>query len=191
VLSFTKVNKKVAWLCGGILFIVGISAYYIAYLSFSNGEHSIIPQEAQVVKQETGSKITKNTELVQKILYLKCKDEEILRTKPTDNLVGLNSYQIQKIYQGWVFDKFDNNEVNMTLKVDSYCREHINNMFIGIHDGHVAVFYGKPDYKPIVKETTSIQINKLMPQDVEELEHGMIVQSNEELLRTLEGMQSR
>lgn len=191
MLSFTKLNKKYTFLCLGIFFIVGISAYYIAYLSFLDEDNLIIPQETEVVKQDAKIKITNNTELVQKIIYLKCNDEEVLRTKPTENLVGLNIYQTQKIYQGWTFDKFDNTEVDMTLKVDSYCREHTNNMFIGVKDGRVAVFYGKPDYKPIVKETTSIQVNKLMPRDVEELEHGMIVQSKEELLRTLEGMQSR
>jgi hypothetical protein len=64
-------------------------------------------------------------------------------------------------------------------------------MFIGIKDGYVAVFYGKPGPKAIVKEVTTIAVNKIMPQDVEELRRGMVVQSREELLRTLEGMQSR
>lgn len=190
MLPFAKLNKKYALLCTALLFIIGISVYYIGYLS-SSGENSILPQESEVVKQDGKIKITSNTDIVQKILYLKCNEEEILKTKPTENIIGLNIYQMQKMYQGWEFEKFDNNEAVMTLKVDNYCREHANNIFIGIKDGHVAVFYGKPGYKPIVKEITAIQVNKLMPQDVEELQKGMAVQSKEELLRTLEGMQSR
>ncbi|GMB02114.1 BofC C-terminal domain-containing protein [Pelosinus sp. IPA-1] len=191
MLSFKKFNKRYALLCASLLLAIGISVYYVSYLSFLDKDNLIIPQETEVSKQDSKIKINADTDIVQKITYLKCNDEEILQTKPTENLVGLNIYQLKKVYQGWEIDKFDTNEVNMTLKVDSYCREHANNVFIGVHDGHVAVFYGKPGYKPIVKETTSIQVNKLMPQDVEDLQHGMVVQSKEELLRTLEGMQSR
>lgn len=191
MLPFTQINKKYAVLCAGLLLAIGITAYYMVYSPFSDLENPAIPQETEVSKQDGKIKITNETNIVQKILYLKCNEEEILRTKPTENLVGLNIFQMQKIYQGWEFEKFDTNEAVMTLKVEGYCREHANNIFIGVKDEHVAVFYGKPGSKPILKEITSIQINKLMPQDVEELQRGMVVQSKEELLRTLEGMQSR
>jgi len=191
LLPYKRINKKFVLLTTGILLIVGMSAYYIAYLSFKGENKPLLPQETEVVKQEGKIKIVADTDLVQKILYLKCKDEEVLRTKPTEKLVGLTIYQLQNVYQGWVFDKFDTDEVHMTLKIDGYCREHANNMFIGIQDDRVAVFYGKPDSKRIVKEVTNIQVNKLMVQDVEELKQGLAVSSTEELLRTLEGMQSR
>jgi len=171
--------------------IVGMSAFYISNLSFTGENKSLLPQETEVVKQEGKIKITADTELIQKIIYLKCNDEEVLRIKPTEKLVGLTIYQLQNVYQGWVFDKFDRDEVRMTLKINGYCREHANNMFIGIQDGRVAVFYGKPESKRIVKEITNIQVNKLMVQDVEELQQGLAVSSTEELLSTLEGMQSR
>ncbi|SFL82140.1 BofC C-terminal domain-containing protein [Pelosinus propionicus] len=191
MLPFTKINKKYALLGVALLLVMGISAYYVLYRPFYGGENPIILQETEVAKQDSKIKITNNTEIVQKILYLKCNEEEVLKTKPTENLIGLTIYQMQKIYEGWDFEKFDTNEAVMTLKVDGYCREHANNIFIGIKDNHVAVFYGRPGYKPIVKEITAIQVNKLMPQDIEELQKGMVVQSKEELLRTLEGMQSR
>ena len=174
-----------------MLLIVGMSAYYLSNLSFLGKNKSLLPQETEVVKQESKIKITADTDLVQKIIYLKCDDEEVLRIKPTEKLVGLTVYQLQNVYQGWVFDKFNRDEVQMTLKIDGFCREHANNMFIGIQDGRVAVFYGKPNSKRIVKEITNIQVNKLMEQDVEELQQGLVVNSTEDLLRTLEGMQSR
>lgn len=191
MLPLKKINKKVALLTAGILLLVGMSAYYIVNLSFTGEDGSLLPGETEVIKPEGKIKIVATTDLVQKIVYLKCNDEEVLRTKPTEKLVGLTIYQLQNVYQGWVFDKFNTDEVHMTLKIDGYCREHANNMFIGIQGGRVAVFYGKPDAKPIVKEITNIQVNKLMAQDVEELQHGLVVSSTEELLRTLEGMQSR
>lgn len=191
MLLLKNINRKLALLATGLILIVGMSAYYIVYYSFLGEDGGHLSQEAEVVKQEGKIKVTANTELVQKILYLKCNDEEVLRTKPTEKLIGLTIYQLQKVYQGWVFDKFDKDEVDMTLRVDNYCREHANNMFIGIQDGSVAVFYGKPGSRPIIKEKTDISVNKFMAQDIEELRHGMVVQSKEELLRTLEGMQAR
>lgn len=191
MLPFTQINKKYAVLCAALLLAIGITAYYMVYSPLGGNENPAVPQETEVSKQDGKIKITNETDIVQKILYLKCNEEEVLRTKPTENLVGLNIYQMRKIYQGWEFEKFDTNEVVMALKVDGYCREHANNIFIGIKDGYVAVFYGKPGVKPILKEVTTIQTSKLMPQDVEELQHGIVVQSKEELLRTLEGMQSR
>ena len=191
LLSVKNMNRKLALLATGLILLVGMSAYYVVYYLFLGENSSQLPQETEVVKQEGKIKVTANTELVQKILYLKCNDEEVLRTKPSEKLIGLNIYQLQKVYQGWTFDKFDKDEVNMTLRVDNYCREHANNMFIGIQDGSVAVFYGKPGSKPIIKEKTDIPVNKFMAQDIEELRHGMVVQSKEELLRTLEGMQAR
>lgn len=191
MLPFKRINKKYVLFGAALLLIISASAYYMINRSFSGQENSIFSQETEVAKPDGKFKITNNTDIVQKTLYLRCNDEEVLKTKPAERLVGLNIYQMQKIYQGWDFETFDNNEAVMTLKVDSFCREHANNIFIGVKDDHVAVFYGRPGYKPIIKEVTSIEVSKLMPHDIEELQKGMIVQSKEELLRKLEGMQSR
>lgn len=190
MLPLFKCSKRQILTIAGVILAVGCATYYFIHYNHSDNK-PLIPQETEVTKQDSKIKINSNTDIVQKIVYLKCKDEEVMRSKPADNLVGLNFYQVQKVYQGWTIDKFDNLEVEMTLKVDSYCREHANNMFIGVKDGYVAVFYGKPGPKAIVKEVTKIAVNKLHPQDVDELKRGMIVQSREELLRTLEGMESR
>lgn len=188
--SFIK--KKLGFLVIFVVFVMSATAHHYLYQQpRMEGGRSAAPLEAEVAKQDSKIKITSNTDLVQKITYLKCNDEEVFRTKPASNLVGLNYQQLQKVYSGWAIDKFDLSEVEMTLKVDSYCREHANHMFLGIKDGYIAIYYGKPGPKAIVKEVTSIKVNKLMPQDVDELRRGLEVQSREDLLRTLEGMQSR
>ncbi len=148
-------------------------------------------KDAEVARQDQKIKITAATDFAQKIVYLKCGDEEIFRTKPADNLIGLNVAQIQKVYTGWTIDKFDSQEVAMHLKVDSYCREHANNTFIGVKDGFVAVFAGRPGPKAIVREVTRIPVQQLSDADLAELKQGLVVKSREELLRTLEGMQAQ
>jgi hypothetical protein len=177
-------------LIGGIILLLSGIGYYVFQVN-EEGKLLVPPQESEVVKQDGKIKISANTDIIQKITYTKCNEEEVFKTKPPDNLVGLNFNQVQKIYTGWAIEKFDTKEVEMSLKVDSLCREHANNMFIGIKDGNVAVFYGVPGPKAIVKEVTKIPITALMPQDVQELQQGLVVQSKEELLRTLEGMQAR
>jgi len=171
------------------MFAVGlVVAYHVGGLLIQDSPGS--PHAAEVVK-DNKIKITANTDIVQKIVYLKCGDEEVYRFKPADNLIGLNMNQVQQIYTSWSIDKFDTQEVEMSMKVDSYCREHANNLFLGVKDGFIAVFYGKPGPKAIVKEVTKIPIKHLSPEDLAEISQGLVVQSREELLRTLEGLQSR
>lgn len=190
VKGFSKPVYLRSVVIGGLILLLSGIGYYVFQLN-DGGSLLVPPQESEVVKQDGKIKISANTDIVQKITYTKCNEQEIFKTKPPDNLVGLNFSQVQKIYNGWSIDKFDTKEVEMSLKVDSLCREHANNMFIGIKEDKVTVFYGVPGPKAIVKEVTKIPITALMPQDVEELRQGLVVQSKEELLRTLEGMQAR
>ncbi len=188
MLPFPKIAKKRFWLASAVALLLGLAAYFAGFLSWSDG---LRPPPSEVARQDSRIKIGADTELVQKIVYLKCGDEEIFRSKPADNLIGLNLNQVQKVYTGWTIDKFDPREVEMSLAVGSYCREHANNMFIGLKDGFVAVFSGKPGPRAIIREVTRIPASDLSPEDQEELRHGLVVQSREEVLRTLEGMQSR
>lgn len=193
MLSFKnkKFGKKQALLAGSIFAVVCLLAYYLVYSPGSQDRYPLLPQETQVTKQDNKVKISANTNITQRIIYLKCNEEEVITTKPAEHIIGLNYQEIQEIYAGWTIDKFDKLEVEMTLKVDSFCREHANNMFLSIKDGYVAVYYGKPGAKAILKEVTNISVSHIMPQDIEELKRGLAVQSREELLRTLEGMQAR
>jgi hypothetical protein len=188
--KFSKFIMAKPVIIGGLILLLSGIGYFT--LQANREAKLLIPeQQTEAVKQDGKIKLSADTDVVQKIVYTKCMDEEVFRTKPQDSLIGLNFNQVQKIYSGWTIEKFDTKEVEMTLKVDSLCREHANNMFIGVKDGHVAVFYGVPGPKALVKEVTKIPINSLMPQDVLELRQGLVVGSKEELLRTLEGMQAR
>lgn len=193
MLPFPPKLKRRVLLAAGIIFVTAAAAVFAVYggglLSWPAKERPA--RDAEVAKQDPKVKVTATTDFAQKISYLKCGDEEVFRTKPADNLIGLNLAQVQKVYTGWTIDKFDSQEVEMSLKVDSYCREHANNMFLGVKDGFVAVFYGRPGPRALVREVTRIPVQQLSGADLEELRHGMVVKSREELLRTLEGMQAQ
>lgn len=145
-------------------------------------------QQSEAVQQDAKVKITPDTNIIQKMVYQKCGDEEMLRAKPSEAQLGLTLTQFQAVYPGWTIEHFDAVEVRMSLQVDSFCRDHANAMYIGVQDGFVAVYYGRPGMKPIIKEVTKIPISNLVAEDAEELRKGIIVNSKEELLRTLEGL---
>lgn len=191
MLLFDKKFKK-KWVIAGIAGLVGV--FFLAYSlsnDFFKSAQRDLPEAVKFAGQDAKIKITPSTDLVQRIIYTKCNDEEVTHTKPADNLIGLNYQQVQKVYVGWNIDKFDTEEVVLTLKSDGFCREHANNMFIGVKDGYVAVYYGKPGTKAILKEVTALSASKITPQDLAELEQGVVVETREQLLRTLEGMQAR
>ncbi|MDR3592927.1 MAG: BofC C-terminal domain-containing protein [Negativicutes bacterium] len=190
MLPFPKTAKQRIILASSVLAAVFALAYYFGAYSLLKELPPKLPLETEVAR-DSRIKITASTDLVQKILYLRCNDEEVFRTKPAENLIGLNIYQLQKVYNGWTIEQFDTQTVEMSLKVDSYCREHANNMFIGMKDEFVAVYYGRPGPKAIVKEVTAIPVSRLSGEDAEELRRGLVVKNREDLLRTLEGMQSR
>ncbi|MBP2649547.1 MAG: hypothetical protein H6Q74_372 [Firmicutes bacterium] len=190
MLPFPKTVKKRALLASVVLAAAFILAY--CYVEFETSRD--VPSkltDVEVVGQDGKIKLAENCTLVQKIVYLKCGDEEEFRTKISESMVGLNLNQVQQIYAGWNINKFDAQEVIMTLEVDSFCRDHLSNMFLGVQDEKVAVFYGHPGPKAVLKEVINIPLSRLQEKDAEELRHGLVVGSKDELLRTLEGLQAQ
>jgi hypothetical protein len=180
------------WIIG--LFVVVVLSYALFSSSFPGWPKSTpgddkVPQNTEVAKHDTKVKVTPNTEIVQKIEYTKCGEEEIVRTKVADNQVGFSLQQLQQVYQGWTIETFDTQEIILSLAVDTYCKMHNDHTFLGISKGYVAVFYGTPGPKALLKQETHIPIDSLHPQDRSELEKGMVVKDRSELLQTLEGLQ--
>jgi hypothetical protein len=193
LLLFPKVSTRNKCFAGVLFALAGLFGYFgYGYISRTP---PIIDYRAQPlsekVQNDANVKITAETMLHQKLIYQKCGDQENLRARPSENYIGMTLTQIQSAYPAWTIDYFDASEVRMTLLIDNFCREHANGMYLGAKDGYVTVFYGKPGIKPIVKEVTKIATKQLLAEDVTELEKGIVVNTKEELLRTLEGMQSQ
>lgn len=144
---------------------------------------------AEVTQKELKIKLTPQTEIIQKIKYTKCGDEEITRAVADQKLIGLSFQQVRSMYPGWTIETFDTKEVVLTLAVDGYCKQHSEYMFLGIHNEHVAIYAGKPGPQALLKEATNISLQDLQPQDRVELEKGIVIKDRAELLQTLEGLQ--
>lgn len=99
--------------------------------------------------------------------------------------------EVAGLYHEWQIDVFTQKLVVLQLSVNGVCKEHRNTRFVGIRDGKVAIYYGTPTDKPIVKEITAIEATKLPLQVQQELEKGIVYQTEEERLRIMEGLQAR
>lgn len=182
----------------GIWIIAFICTAVLSYSLFAGGylgqpqrvpEKSVTPQDREVVQQDLQLKVTPQTKIVKRVKYTKCGDEEIMQEDASAELVGMTAQQLSQVYQGWSVETFDLHEVVLVLQVDAYCKTHNDNMFVGIHNGYVAVFYGQPGPQALLKEETNIPLESVQAQDQKELGQGIIVKDRSELLQTLEGLQ--
>lgn len=74
--------------------------------------------------------------------------------------------------------------------VAELCRECQTYMFVGVKDGYVAVYYGLPRPDAELRYVTDILVSRLPPYLQEDLSAGIIIRSEEQLLRFLEGIDS-
>lgn len=72
--------------------------------------------------------------------------------------------------------------------VDDLCRECQTYLFVGVKDGYVAVYYGIPRNGAVLKFVTDIPLSRLPPDLQQDLTHGILIRTEEELYRFLEGI---
>jgi hypothetical protein len=185
-------RKYGIWSVGMLVsLIIGCFVFYNIFLDQAKSKPMVpsVPPNAEVTQKDLKIKVTPETEIIQKIKYTKCGDEEVLQEKANQKLIGLTMRQVQQIYGGWTIDTFDTKEIVLTLISDGYCTSHSEHMFLGVHNGHVAVFHGEPGSKALLKEETNILLQDIQPQDRNDLEKGIEVKDRSELLQALEGLQ--
>lgn len=182
--NLNEKQKFFSLLCLGAL-AVGLPYWYFTRLE--NGE-----TEREVTKVDQTIKILSTTKVRQTVYYEKCREEETQESTVKAGEAGLNYTQFQALYPGWNIEIFNPEQIKMSLLDSGCCKEHQKHKFIGIQGDYVAVFYGKPeDGKPILKELTQIKVKAVNAQALDEVKKGIIFQSNEEMLRILEGLHSK
>lgn len=184
--DFTLNKKKYLILCGGVVLLCSIFGMFY-FMNFRDDDHN----EQAVSKTDNDIRVKQSTQIEQIYYYTKCKEEAIQEVTPNSEFIGYDYKQFQQIYPQWNIELFTDDKIKMSLQVNDYCQVHKENNFIGISEGYVAIFCGTPDNKPLLREKTSIQVAKLHPQAIEEIEKGLIFSSKEEMLQFLEGIQSR
>lgn len=114
-----------------------------------------------------------------------------MREKASAKVVGMTRDEVAKLYHEWQIISFDKDLVALQLSVDGVCKEHKKDQFVGMRDGVVGIYYGKPNENAVLKEALEIDAATLIEQVQDALKNGIPFQSEEEKLRILEGIQAR
>lgn len=140
---------------------------------------------------QTNERVGENTMFEQTIYYRDCKESEVMREKASTKVVGMTRDEVAKLYHEWQIISFDKDLVALQLSVDGVCKEHKKDQFVGMRDGVVGIYYGKPNENAVLKEALEIDAATLIEQVQDALKNGIPFQSEEEKLRILEGIQAR
>lgn len=180
----TSKKKKIFCVLLPATFIIGGLVWYL-----SPGKADV--REREVTKIDQTILTAQDTKILQMVFYEKCQEEEKRELRLKENEMSLNYAEFQALYPGWNIEMFNSGQVKMSLLDKGFCTEHRKHKFIGIQGDYVAIFYGMMLDKPVLKELTQIKATSLHPQALEEVKKGIEFQSNEEMLRILEGLHSK
>lgn len=93
--------------------------------------------------------------------------------------LGLDLDQFHSLYPEWQVVRFSPEEVEVRAEVEADPKVLTNSLFLGVHEGMVAVFFGAPGGKiRFLKEVTAISVQALLPEDRRRLEAGVPTDAN-------------
>ena len=140
---------------------------------------------------QTNERVGENTMFEQTIYYRGCNESEVMRERASAKVVGMTRDEVGELYRDWQITSFDKDVVALQISVDDVCKEHKKEQFVGMRDGKIGIYYGKPNENAILKEALPIDATMLVEQVQEALKGGIPFRSEEEKLRILEGLEAR
>ncbi|NLP19012.1 MAG: hypothetical protein GX376_07975 [Firmicutes bacterium] len=169
------------------LFLMVVAAYFIW-----GGRERVLPEEAQpepisAVEEPAVFTVRPDSHLIYQVTYSQCGHGEVLRRRTPSDEIGLTLEELQAIYLDWNIEDVGL-DVILTSEVEGLCEDCRSNIFVGIHEGRVAVFFGQPGGESWLKEVTELPIANLPPREQADLERGIPVENEKELLHILEGL---
>lgn len=154
-------------------------------------EGNVSLEEFQQARTEAGvpAKVRSSTEIQYRTVY-ECGHEEIHRAPAPAEMVGLSMNELASQIEVWNITEFSEDRIVMVQKQQGMSPSCLKTMHIGERDGWVTIFYGTPDKRCKPKSVTRIKGSDLPPGELDDLEKGIPISSEEELLRVLETLAS-
>lgn len=175
------------------LFLI-VASFSIAYLGFSIGstprDIGSDPSGPVLPRSLSRDVVTAETVVVRKIFYAKSKLEVEERTQLPAALVGLDREQLAARLQGGIIERFSPQEIVVREVRDELAPLHAAKRFLSISDGRVALFRGVPGLAYECVEVTDIPVAKLPPQEIVDLNKGIPIYSDKNLMELLMGLSS-
>lgn len=125
--------------------------------------------------------------MVRRTVYSKCGNQVVEELKLPQNLVGLTRIELAERLKGVWIEAFDPARVVVQETRDTYCPKHASGRYLGVADGHLAVFEGEPGNGGRAVEVFDLLITNLPEREVQDLRRGVLVTSDGELKQMLQG----
>lgn len=186
-------RKNLIWPALALAVLLSFALTFLVFHGHKVGKEKYLTQieGSKEKEKQPEAAINENTEIITKVIYEQSGQEEVTKIKPTNDMIGLTKKDLEQVYNGWIIDEFSPSKVHLTLRVAKQAEgSGIPKYYLGIKDGFVAVYKQPPGSKPVLKQLTKIPVKSLPLQEAKDLEKGIQVKSEEELLEILEGLSS-
>ncbi|GEM_PF-3649158 len=184
-------RKPKLWI---IYLLLVLASFSIAYLGFSIGstpKRSGSDLSGPVLPRPLSRDVVNaETVVVRKIFYAKSKLELEERTRLPVELVGFDREQLAARLQNGIIERFSPQEIVVREVRDELAPLHSAKRFLSITDGKVALFRGVPGLAYECIEVTDIPVAKLPPQEIADLNKGIPVYNDKNLMELLMGLSS-
>lgn len=156
------------------------------------GEETGLPEEPSPevipqVEEPAVFTVGADSHLIYQVTYSQCGHREVLRERTPGDEIGLTLEDLRTIYRDWSIE-LNGIDVVLTSVVEGLCEDCRNNIFVGVHEGRVAVYYGEPGGEAWLKELTEIPVENLPLREQADLRAGIPVNDEAELPHILEGL---
>lgn len=130
---------------------------------------------------------TPETIIIRRTYYPECGDETVVRQKAGAALAGRTAEELAREERQATVESFSEQEVVLLVTAPGACPSHATQRYLGIADGHVAVFQGRPGgARAKVLEVFDLEAGSLPEREVQDLRRGVLVTSDDELKRVLQ-----
>lgn len=129
-----------------------------------------------------------NTLFVFRSYYPECGEEQARSLGAGVDLAGMNRDELARRFPGWHVDSFRPAQVILSRVHHGPCPDDVLYRTLGIRDGRVVVYSGRPENRGALLRDTGIRVDRLLPADVAKLRQGMAVRGEAGVWRVLEGL---
>ncbi|MDQ7793911.1 MAG: BofC C-terminal domain-containing protein [bacterium] len=167
-----------------ILVVVAATAVTLGGVRFLRRSGRTIP--APPVKPAVEEILREDAVIIWRIEYQGCGTIEEFPS-PAAGMAGWSRDRLAAAMPAWRLEDFSPTGALFTRNTPGLCPDMQLYRTVGLHEGRVAVYYGRPPHL-MLKEVTAIHATSLSEKDRRQLEDGIVVRGDEAVLRLLEGL---
>ena len=151
----------------------------------ANGDSNIEQEKEQIANATPNDLITTSTKIIFKTNFTLCSHTLEKEPEIAADFINLSESDLKNKFSDWVVSEFSARQVILQREIQTYCPRHY---IIGSKDGYIAIYVYNDDGIKTLHEMTESPISILTTDDQNNLDYGIVADSEEELQQKLEGL---